>query len=342
MSERGNNGVRSDWSCPIRPENLTSEVRRALGNEFAVADAVNMHGGAQKVVYRVRTVNGFTLMLYIWDISHNYFQAEVEEAAAEENGGQRSFGAELFRSNNRFMREHGIRTPAIYAMNTSQEQYSFDYALVEYIGGGDLEPYMNHPSEAVRDQVLGGCRELLGKLHQIRHTSWGPLTAGGRLPDGDGQRVSCEAGIHDNAIRNLAFLAQETKLSQLKQGRLEELLERIRAGIVPRADYRFIHSELGPDHILVNEQLEPYLIDIEGAAFFDQEYEHSFLQFRFAGYERYLAREDLDPVRMRFYKLCHHISCATGGLKLLQRGFPNRELANAIMSSNLSQTLSYL
>ncbi|AZN42972.1 phosphotransferase [Paenibacillus albus] len=331
---------RESWDCPISQGDLTIAMQQAFGNEYTVAEAANMHGGAQKVVYLVRTSNGFTLMLYIWDITHNYFQEEIEEAAAEGNEEQRSFDVELFLINNRFLREHGIRTPAIYSMNRSRERYPFDYALVEYVGGGDLQPYMDHPSIAVRDKVFGGCRELLGKLHAIQHTSWGQLTAAGK-PDGK-HATSCEAGIHDNAIRNLAFLTQETKLTKLQQGKLGELLVSLRESIVPRADYRFIHSELGPDHILLNEQLEPYLIDIEGAGFFDLEHEHSFLQFRFANYEHYLARTDLDAVRMRFYKLCHHISCADGGLKLLQRGFPNRALAHDIMSSNLSQTLSYL
>lgn len=346
MNERksggANSNLDSDWSCPIRLDDLTSEVRQALGNDYAVADVVNMRGGAQKVVYRVRTGDGFALMLYVWDISNNYFQAEIEESAAEENEEQWSFGAWRFRSNNRFMREHGIRTPAIFAMNTSQEQYPFDYALVEYVGGGNLEPYMNHSSADVRDRVFGGCKELLGKLHQIRHSSWGRISAEGSLPDCRIRNQSCEAGVHDNAKRNLAFLLQEAKLTKLQEGKLAELLERIRGEFVTRADYRYIHSELGPDHILLNEQLEPYLIDIEGAQLFDLEYEHSFLQFRFANYERYLAKDDLDPIRMRFYKLCHHISCAVGGLKLLQRGFPNRTLAHDIMASNLSQTLSYL
>jgi hypothetical protein len=43
----------------------------------------------------------------------------------------------------------------------------------------------------------------------------------------------------------------------------------------------FIHGELGPDHILVNESLTPFLIDIEWAMFFDIEHEHSFLELRF-------------------------------------------------------------
>ncbi|SEN84203.1 phosphotransferase family protein [Paenibacillus sp. OV219] len=332
---------RESWDCKVQRGDLTSELHQAFGNDYSVAEATNMHGGAQKVVYRVRASNGFTLMLCIWDITNNYFQAEIEEAAATEgNEEQRSFDVELFLSNNRFMREHGIRTPAIYAMNRSREQYPFDYALVEYVGGGDLQPYMEHPSTAVRDKVFGGCRDLLGKLHQIRHTSWGQLTLAGK--PGGHRPANCEDGIHDNASRNLVFLSQEAKLSQEQQGKLDELLAKVCSSIVPRTDYRFIHNELGPDHILLNEQLEPYLIDIEGAGFFDLEYEHSFLQFRFANYERYLARTDLDEVRMRFYKLCHHISCTAGGLKLLQRGFPNRTLAHDIMSSNLSQTLSYL
>ena len=56
-----------------------------------------------------------------------------------------------------------------------------------------------------------------------------------------------------------------------------------------------LYMELGPDHVLINDKLEPYLIDIEGTEFFDIEHEHSFLQFRFGDYYRYLKNDTLDP-----------------------------------------------
>ena len=56
------------------------------------------------------------------------------------------------------------------------------------------------------------------------------------------------------------------------------MLHELESRIDSRKRYGFIHGELGPDHVLVTDRLEPYLIDIEGAQFFDIEHEHTFLE----------------------------------------------------------------
>jgi hypothetical protein len=44
-------------------------------------------------------------------------------------------------------------------------------------------------------------------------------------------------------------------------------LHELAALVPPRAEYRLIHGELGPDHVLVGRSAEPVLIDIEGLMF---------------------------------------------------------------------------
>lgn len=77
---------------------------------------------------------------------------------------------------------------------------------------------------------------------------------------------------------------------------------------------------------------EPLLfdIDIEGARFFDLEHEHSFLEFRFGEFYRYLRNNNLDHDRMTFYRYCHHLSLISGGLKLLHRQFPDQHFARSL------------
>jgi hypothetical protein len=93
---------------------------------------------------------------------------------------------------------------------------------------------------------------------------------------------------------------------------------------------------------LVNGDLEPYLIDIEGAMFFDIEHEHSFLQFRFGEYYSYLKNNDLDDERMLFYRLHHHISVTSGGLKLLNGTFPDKQFAKGIVDYNSQAVIQFL
>ncbi|MFE5318695.1 hypothetical protein ACFQ88_08305 [Paenibacillus sp. NPDC056579] len=44
---------------------------------------------------------------------------------------------------------------------------------------------------------------------------------------------------------------------------------------------------------------------------------------------------------MKFYKLYHHISCTAGGLKLLHRGFPDKQAAQHIVDYNCASALKF-
>ena len=59
---------------------------------------------------------------------------------------------------------------------------------------------------------------------------------------------------------------------------------------------------------MVDRTGKVYFIDIEGAAFFDLEYEHSYLRLRFGEDYAWFARDDLDDTRMDFYLLARLIS----------------------------------
>lgn len=61
--------------------------------------------------------------------------------------------------------------------------------------------------------------------------------------------------------------------------RLLEKLCELEAAIQPRDLYSFIHGELGPDHIWIDHAMQPCLIDIEGAGFFDLEMSIAFWSF---------------------------------------------------------------
>jgi hypothetical protein len=108
------------------------------------------------------------------------------------------------------------------------------------------------------------------------------------------------------------------------------------AGVVrPRSDYRLIHSELRPDHVLVDERGDPVLIDIEGAMFFDVEWEPVFLQLRFKQQYRWLCANDLDEARLPFYRLALHLSLVVRPLRLLDGDYPEREDMLEIVEFNL-------
>lgn len=72
------------------------------------------------------------------------------------------------------------------------------------------------------------------------------------------------------------------------------ILNQIYGNIEESDEYSFIHYELGPNHVMVDENNVTYLIDIEGAKFFDVEMEYSFLQMRFGQNYYYLKRDNVN------------------------------------------------
>jgi hypothetical protein len=318
--------------CHISLEDLERDMRSVFGNGYLVRSVAKMHGGAQKVVYKLECQNGFACMLYVWDMASNYFQDEISDNTEDE----RSYGSDLFELNNDYLGRIGIRTAKLYYMSKDKARYPFDYAYVEFVQGHNAEAYIS--SDAYEQKVVfSRIKELLERMHAVNRKSYGNLVS--ELDRAD----PCHHKQLRNAKEQLSYLVKHSEEMKMKETMIINLIHKLETRIVGRETYGFIHGELGPDHVLVNEKLEPYLIDIEGAAFHDIEHEHSFLAFRFGDvYNRYMSGQNLDPDRMRFYRLHHHISCASGGLKLLQRGFPNKAFAEAIYTYNMKSVLDSL
>lgn len=321
-----------EWTCHLDEADIQDHIAKVFGTGYVVANVTKMHGGAQKVVYKIDCRNGFACVLYVWDLATNYFQEEI----AKEDMHERSFGGHSFNINNRFLREHGIQTPALYDLNTERTRYPFDYALVEYIKGQKAEAYFHHSDPRIQDQVFQRLKDMIAGMHKNERQYYGK-------PDQSVNRLDrCHLMQLENAKEQLSYVVQHIESIRENQDRLLALLDKLDSRINSRKRYGFIHGELGPDHILVTDQLEPYLIDIEGAQFFDIEHEHTFLELRFGEYYRYLKKEHLDPSRMLFYRLHHYISLTSGGLKLLHRGFPDQRFARNLAEYHARNTLQFI
>nr|WP_238403663.1 phosphotransferase [Paenibacillus paridis] len=320
-----------EYPCHIRFEDLQQLIMEMFGSDYRILRAVNRHGGAQKVVYKIECTNGFVCMLYVWDMASNYFQEEIEAVPEDE----RSFGSGLFEANHAFLGRHGIRTPALYYLNKERNRYAFDYAVVEYVDGQDAAFYLKSDAESY-PIVFERIGAMLEHMHSLESPTYG------RIQDNNRRSTDCYLKELANAKHSLSYAAAYISEIETNQEKLLNQLNELAARIGSRQRYSFIHGELGPDHIRVSEKLEPYVIDIEGSLFYDLEYEHSFLEFRFGDAYEYLRSSRLDHNRMLFYKLFHHLSCTEGGLKLLHRGFPNQQLAREIVEHNYRSALAFI
>jgi hypothetical protein len=318
--------------CHLDSASLQEYVGKVFGTSYLVQNVTKMHGGAQKVVYKVGCTNGFSCALYVWDLNMNYFQEEIENNSINAQCSD----SDLFEINNRYLIEHSIRTPALYDLNKERTQYPFDYALVEYVVGQEAEVYFQHSDDEVKDHVFQQLGDMITCMHANERISYG------KANHNENNMGQCHLPQLENAKQQLSYASRYIDSIRENHCKLLDRLYELESRIEPRNRYGFIHGELGPNHVLVTENLEPYLIDIEGAQFFDIEYEHSFLEFRFGDFYRYLKNDNLDRSRMLFYQLYHHISLIAGGLKLLHRGFPDQQTARDIVDYNLKSALRFI
>lgn len=319
--------------CHLKRSDLQEEMRRLFGSACLIARVERMSGGAQKAVYKVECADGFACVLYVWDLGVNYFREDLQVMEPE----AWSYGSELFETNHHELTRLGVRTPGLYSLNRKKDRYPFDYALVEYIDGPKAETCLNGGDAKAKDRVMRRIGEMVSSMHATERTFWGK-TGGSDAPGGTALR-SCHLVQLENARKQLAYAANHLDSFRTNRNRLLDALHRLESRIEPRHRYGLIHGELGPDHVLVNGQLEPYLIDIEGAEYFDIEHEHSFLEFRFGESYRYFANPSLDPDRMRFYRYHHFLSLTAGGLKLLHRGFPDQAFARGLAEAHSRNAL---
>jgi hypothetical protein len=261
-----------------------------------------------------------------------------------------------------------VRVPRVYLADPSSAVYPADIALVEDVRGGTLEKLLStDPGAAL--PVLERLGEMLKPMWRQRAARTGKVVdvaavdvaamgdgddadgggdggfdGGGYGGDGgDGGALgasSSEGIVLERALRHLARSADRVPAVARVRPRLDETLLALAASVRPRASYALIHGELGPDHVFIDDRGEPVVIDIEGAMYFDVEWEHAFLRLRFGRHYERLRVSGLDERRMSLYALALDLSLIEGPLRVLDGGYPDREPMLAIAGWAVERVLA--
>jgi hypothetical protein len=317
-------------------ERLAEVARAAFGSGRRLAGVTRLRGGTKKGVYRAAFTDGGTAIFYLWDAAEDYWPGGADGDHAEPFS--HPSGLDLFEAARARLEGLGVRTPELYLADGSRERFGADVAVLEDVPGPTLEGLIeDDPRQA--EPVLERLAEALRAMHAHRGAGFGKLAHvdGGGVSRGS----SCEAVVLDRALADLAEGAARDERLGAVRAELEEELRRLAAAIGPRSDYRLIHGELGPDHVLVDGQGRPVIIDIEGLMYFDVEWEHVFLRLRFQEDYRFLHRDGMDENRLRLYALAMHLSLVAGPLRLLDGDFPEREGMLGIVEYNLRRVLAW-
>ena len=274
-------------------------------------------------------------------------------------------GLGLFLASARRLTEAGVRVPLVYLADRSHAVYPADIALVEDVTGGTLEELLStDPGAAL--PVMGQLGEMLRSMWRRRAARTGKVVdvtagdvtagdvaavdvtaagddAGGFDGGGDGGALgasSSEKIVLERALRHLALAADRVPAVARVRPKLDETLLELAALVRPRASYALIHGELGPDHVFIDDRGGPVVIDIEGAMYFDVEWEHAFLRLRFERHYEWLRVSGLDERRMNLYALALDLSLIEGPLRVLDGGYPDREPMLAIAGWAVERVLA--
>lgn len=298
-------------------EFMSKKTTEVLGEEYVLESMERILGGAQKYTYLAKCTNGFEFVIYQWDKSTTYFENNDESAVFCSNS------ADLFQSNNELMRMHGVLTPELFYMDKSRSECDCEYAFVEYVNGQDVDYIMEKEPERL-DEVLKSLSNSIDRLHSIKNGVVGQV---GRMQDADFNLIAFELeDIHQNSI----YLQQNDSRYTDIYIQVEKKAKEYAKELENRKEYTFIHGELGPNHVIVDKDNRAYLIDIEGAKFYDVEEELSFLDMRFNKMLR-KAEDAVDEQRMYFYYIGHCLGNLRGAVELKQKGYYDMDDVNGMI-----------
>ena len=247
-------------------------------------------------------------------------------------------GLALFEAAAHRLTSASIRCPELLFTDRSRILYPADIAVVEDVAGGSLEALLEK-DPAAAERPLSVLADWLAAMAAVRSPSFGKVAfvdAGGRSPG-----TSCERAMLDQAVAQLSEIAGHDRRAAAARGRLAETLHSLAEPIESRAASALVHGELGPDHVLLDRDGEPVLIDIEGAMYFDVEREHVWTRMRFGEHYAKLSRGGLDEDRLRFYQLCMHLDLVAGPLRIAGTSHPEREWFRTLAEHHLQSALQF-
>ncbi|MFF3329015.1 phosphotransferase family protein [Streptomyces sp. NPDC002888] len=318
---------------PLTREDLAPLTRAALGPTRTLSAVTRLRGGTKKGVYRLTLDDDTTAVAYVWSPDEDYWDAGPSDLRDPFSHGT---GLDLFTAAHDRLHAAGVRTPRLLYADPTHTLLPADAAIVEDLTGGSLEEALRRDPRTA-GPALARLADTLAALHAHEGPTFGKvaLVDNGGVPNAD----SCEQRVTEGALRDIAATAARDARIAAVRDDLEALVRNLAAQVRPRTRHTLIHGELGPDHVLLDADGHPALIDIEGLMYFDAEWEHVFLRIRFGPHYDALRTPGLDEHRLRLYRLAMHLSLVAGPLRLLDGDFPEPGPMREIAEHNLLSAL---
>jgi Phosphotransferase enzyme family len=318
----------------LAPSDLTGllaeyrPARRLVGLE-------RLTGGTKKGVYRITLDDASTAIAYVWSTEENYWPSSVDPA---DDPFADATGADLFQASHAALEAVGVRVPRVYAFDRSGRHHPADLALVEDVRGGSLEELIDRDPRAAAEP-LARLGASLRAMHGHRGRGVGKVARPEQDPTSPDRRPEDIAVAR--ALRHLAAVASRDARIGAVRDEVETLVRAKHAAVSPRREYGLVHGELGPDHVLLDDRGHPVMVDVEGLAYFDVEWEHAFLRLRFKpdAYAR-LDLPGVDEARVALYRFAQELSLIEGPLRIADTDFPDRDWMLELAEWNIQKVLA--
>lgn len=321
----------------VTRDQLANAARAALGGGRRLEAVERLAGGTTKGVYRLTMDDATTAIAYLWEDSENYWPATEHDGDLADPFSPGT-GLDLFEAAHARLEALGLRVLKIHLADHDHTHYPADLAIVEDLPGEDLMNLRNRDPRTAEPTMMR-LTESLAMMRGHRAPSFGKVA----LIDAGGtsRSASCEQAALTFALRCLVeATARDHRIADASD-QLEERLRQLTAAVRPRSEYSVVHGELGLDHVRVDKDGHPVLIDIENLLYFDIEWEHAFLRLRHtASQYQQLMVDGLDEDRLTLYKLTQHLSLTAGPLRLLDGDFPDREFMQGVAEHHLNEALA--
>jgi tRNA A-37 threonylcarbamoyl transferase component Bud32 len=301
-------------------EQLSGIVAEVFGSDRRILQATRLPNGSKKGVYRLALDDGTSTIVYIWDPAEDYWSdVQGPDHADPADTFSYATGLDLFEAAVHRLDSLGVRCPRLLFADRGRSRYPADIAVVEDIEGGTLEALLERDPGAAREP-LAALAQALRRMHDHPAPRFGRIAAVEH-----GMPVNGESGVQvilQRAVGDVEEAAARDGRMRAGRGPLIETLNDLASRVTAPARVGVVHGELGPDHVLLAPDGTPVLIDIEGLAYFDIEWEHVFVRMRFDRHYAPLSRDDLDPDRMRLFQLAMHVSLVAGPLRIASGDHP--------------------
>jgi len=323
----------------VTREDLAAATRAALGSDRKIKEVTRLAGGTTKGVYRLTMDDGATAIAYLWEDSENYWpRAPNENDVADPFSPSNSI--ELFATAHSRLASLGLRVPQIYLLDRDRVHYRADIAILEDFPGEDLLTLWERDPVAA-EPTLARLRAGLAAMRNYRGRAPGKVSfidAGGTP-----HWPTSEEAVLALGLRCVTEAAERDRRIAGNRERLTDRLRELAVAVQPRAEYSVVHGELGLDHVLVDGDGNPVIIDIEALTYFDVEWEHAHMQVRLGrDWARTVGVGNLDDERLALYMLAQRVFLVAGPMRLLDGDFPDTAFMRSIIEHNLNEALALL